>query len=201
MVEKLSQAIQPLLDKPFVFFGHSMGALIAFELTRRLRQNGLPQPNALFISACGAPQILDLQSPLHTLPDDEFVTSLKKLNGIPLEVLQNKEMLNLFLPVLRADFKLIETYKYIHDEPLSLPIIVFGGLDDERVSRERLEGWAVQTSGRFEVTYFPGDHFFINSEKESVIETIIGELASGQVSIPRKEQERGYSTTSHLNNG
>lgn len=172
MVEELSQAIQRLLDKPFVFFGHSMGALIAFELARSLRKNGLSQPGSLFISACGAPQIIDLQSHLHTLSDEELITSLKKLNGIPQEVLQNQEMLDLFLPILRTDFELTETHKYSHDEPLGCPIVAFGGYDDSRVSCEQLEGWTVQTSGRFESRYFPGDHFFINTARESIINDI-----------------------------
>ena len=172
MVNELAQAIQHLLDKPFIFFGHSLGGTVAFELARSLRQNGLPQPNILFISACRAPQILDLQSPLHTLPDDEFVTSLKRLNGIPQEILQNQEMLDIFLPVLRADFELIETYKYTHDEPLSCPILAFGGHDDPRVSREQLGGWVIQTIARFEAKYFEGDHFFINTARESIINEI-----------------------------
>ncbi|HSG42928.1 MAG TPA: alpha/beta fold hydrolase [Anaerolineales bacterium] len=172
LVERLTEAIHPLLDKPFIFFGHSLGGTVAFELARSLRKNGLPQPNTLFISACGAPQLLNLHSPLHTLPDDEFVTSLKKLNGLPQEVFQNQEMLDLFLPTLRTDFELIETYKYLHDEPLNYPIIVLGGRDDPRVSREQLEGWATQTYARFESKYFEGDHFFINTAREAIIKKI-----------------------------
>jgi len=186
LVEELTQAIQPLLDKPFIFFGHSMGGTVAFELARHLRQSGLPQPDILFVSACGAPQILDLQPPVHVLHDDEFVTSLKKLNGIPQEVIQNQEMLNLFLPTLRADFESIETYKYIHNEPLTCPIVAFGGLDDERVSRERLEGWAVQTNAGFESKYFAGDHFFINTITTAVVESIVREIAS-VASLPRND--------------
>ena len=178
LVEQLTEAIQPLLEKPFVFFGHSLGGTVAFELARSLRQNGLPQPSILFISACKAPQLLDLKSPLHTLSDNELITSLKKLNGLPQEILQNQEMLNLFLPTLRADFELIETYKYIHDEPLNCPIVVFGGNDDPRVSREQLEGWSTQTNARFESKYFEGDHFFINDQRENILEFILEGIAS-----------------------
>ena len=207
LIEELSQAIQPLADKPFTFFGHSMGGLIAFELARYLRHNELPQPNALFISAFRAPQILDLQPPIHELPDNEFIISLKKLNGIPQEVLQNQEMLDFFLPTLRADFKLIETYKYTHDEPLNCPIVAFSGRDDPRVSREQLEGWAVQTNGRFESKYFEGDHFFINDQREIIVDIIVEGIvsprrhgdASRLVSIHRKEQMHGYSTTNPRN--
>jgi len=174
LVEELTQAIQPLLDKPFTFFGHSLGGTVAFELARHLRQNKLSQPNAIFISACAAPQMPKILPPIHALPDDEFLNSLKELGGIPNEILQNEEMLDLQLPVLRADFELIENYQYIASEPLECPILVFGGLDDPRVSREQLEGWTIHTSAKFESRYFTGDHFFINAVKE----TIIGEIVS-----------------------
>lgn len=178
LVNELTQAIQPLLDKPFVFFGHSLGGTVAFELARSLRHSRLPQPNILFISGCGAPQILDRQPPLHKLPDDDFVSSLKKLNGIPQDVLQNQEMLDIFLPMLRTDFELIETYKYAHDKPLNSPIIALGGHNDPRVRREQLEAWATQTNAHFAAKYFEGNHFFVNAARQVVIETIIGEIAS-----------------------
>ncbi len=182
MVDELSQAIQPFLDKPFVFFGHSLGGTIAFELARCLRQKGLPQPGILFISACGAPHIPDPHPIIHALPDGEFRTSLKKLNGIPQEVLQNNEMLKLFIPTLRADFEMIETYKYTPDKPLDCPILAFGGLDDIRISRERLKGWDALTNAWFELRYFAGDHFFINPARESITR----EIAS-VVSLPRND--------------
>ena len=174
MVDEISSAIQPLLDKPFTFFGHSLGGTVAFELARHLRQNGQSQLNAIFISACAAPQIPKILLPIHTLPDDEFLNSLKELGGIPNEILQNEELLDLLLPVLRADFELTETYQHKSAKPLECPIFAFGGLDDPRVSREQLEGWTIHTSAKFESRYFTGDHFFINAVKE----TIIGEIVS-----------------------
>lgn len=176
LIEKLSQAIQPLLDKSFVFFGHSLGGLIAFELAKRLRTNELSQPKIIFISSCGAPQIPDPNPSIHTFPENEFINSLNKMNGIPQEILKNQELMNLILPILRADFELVETYEYISDEPLDCPIIAIGGLDDERISRERLEGWAAHTRVRFNSLYFPGNHFFINSAKGAVIETVLAEI-------------------------
>ena len=177
LVEKINNAIQPLLDKPFIFFGHSLGGLIAFELARHLRQRNLPQPNILFVSACGAPQLPDPHPPIHTLPDAEFIKSLQELNGIPSEVVNHSELMNLLLPALRADFEAIETYQYISNEhPLGCPIIVFGGYDDPRVSRERLEGWASHTNACFDSQYFSGDHFFINPVKESIMRSIAKEI-------------------------
>jgi len=177
LVERILQAIQPVLDKPFAFYGHSMGGLVAFELTRQLRRQDLPQPQLLFISACGAPQMPDPHPPIHALPEAEFIDSLKKLNGIPPEILQNSEAMNILLPTARADFEAVETYQYVSNgSPIDPPILTFGGLDDPRVSRERLEGWATQTSSRFKSQYFPGDHFFINTSRQAVIEAISAEI-------------------------
>jgi medium-chain acyl-[acyl-carrier-protein] hydrolase len=179
LVERLSRAIQPLLDKPFAFFGHSLGALLAFELTRQLRQQNFPQPQILFVSACGAPGIPDPHPPIHALPDPEFLKALQDLNGIPADVMNIPELMELLLPTLRADFEAIEYYGYTLNEfSLNCPIIALGGLDDPRVSRERLEGWNQQTNASFKSRYFPGDHFFINTARESVIAAITTELIS-----------------------
>ena len=176
LIEQLCQAIQPYLNKPSIFFGYSMGGLVAFELTRALRRKQLAQPNILFVSACAAPQAPDSHSKIHQLSDAEFINELKKLNGIPPEILQNKEMLQLLLPTLRADFEIIEIYQYQIDTPLDCPIVAFGGRDDSRVSRERLEGWANQTASQFESHYFVGDHFFIHAARDEVMNFMIEKL-------------------------
>lgn len=179
LVDKITDAIQPLLDKPFIFFGHSMGGVIAFELIRHLRQLKLPQPNILFVSACSAPQLPDPHPPIHALPDAEFIKSLQELNGIPAEVVYHSELMELLLPTLRADFEAIESYQFNPNElSLDCPIIAFGGLDDPRVSRERLEGWALHTNN-FKAQYFPGDHFFINMNKGAIIAEIKSPHAKG----------------------
>jgi len=170
LVQEINHAILPLLDKPFIFFGHSMGGMIAFELARRLS----PQPQILFVSACGAPQFPDPNHPLHLLTDSEFIKSLQKLNGLPADVINNSELTQLLLPTLRADFEAIESHKYnFSEDQLKCPIIAFGGCDDTHVSRERLEGWSAQTSASFKSQYFSGDHFFINTARQSVTTSII----------------------------
>ncbi len=170
LVEHLLREIHPLLDKPFAFFGHSMGGLIAFELARSFRRLNLPRPTRLFISACGAPHIPGPNPSIHALPDDDFLEALKKFNGIPSEILNHPEALKILLPILRADFEAVETYRCTDGEPFELPIAVFGGLDDPRISREQLEGWAKQTTSRFESRYFPGGHFFINESRNAILE-------------------------------
>jgi len=179
LVDNLFQTIVPLTDKPFAFFGHSMGGLVAFELTRQLRGRNLPEPRILFVSACGAPQIPDPHPPIHSLPDSEFLESLKKINGIPAEVFQHPEMMPLLTPMIRADFEAVETYLFKPgDPPLGCSIIAFGGTEDPRVSRERLEGWAFRTNSKFEIKYFPGDHFFVNSAKESILQCMAAEIGA-----------------------
>ena len=174
LVQGINHAILPLLDKPFIFFGHSMGGMIAFELARQLRQQNLPQPQTLFISACGAPQLPDPNHPLHPLPDSEFIKSLQKLNGLPADVINNSELTQLLLPTLRADFEAVENHKYnFSEDQLECPIIAFGGSDDTHVTPERLEGWSAQTSASFKSQYFAGDHFFINTVRQSVTTSII----------------------------
>ena len=177
LVENLSQAIQTLLDKPFAFFGHSLGGLMAFELTRHLRSQDLAYPQILFISACGAPHTPDPHPPIHKLPDAEFLAALQALNGIPSELQDNAEIMELLLPIVRADFEAFESYRYNPaDSPLDIPIIAYGGLDDPRVDRGRLEGWAPLTNAKFRSQYFIGDHFFINAARQAVIASVNAEL-------------------------
>jgi medium-chain acyl-[acyl-carrier-protein] hydrolase len=177
LVEGICQAVQPFLNKPFAFFGHSLGGLLAFELTRSLHQNNLPQPNLLFVSACGAPHMPDPNPPIHALPDPEFVEALRDLNGIPEEIASHPELLEILVPTIRADFEAAENYQYNScKHPLICPIVVFGGSNDPRVSRERVEGWASQTSSRFKSIYFPGDHFYLNSAEDEIVQSITREM-------------------------
>ena len=179
LVEKLAQAIQPILDKPFVFFGHSLGGLVAFELARELHQQDLLEPQILFVSACGAPHIPDPRTHIHSLPEPQFIRALQKLNGIPPELINLPELMDFILPPLRDDFEAIESYEYKLNRPLlNCPIIAFGGSNDPCVSRERLEGWALLTDARFKAQLFPGDHFFINTAREAVIASVTDQLIS-----------------------
>jgi medium-chain acyl-[acyl-carrier-protein] hydrolase len=179
LAENLFHAIQPLLSKPFVFFGHSLGGLVAFELARHLRRKDLPQPQILFISGCGAPHLPDPHPPIHSLPDMEFLKSLQQLNGIPAELSHQPDVMQFLLPSLRADFEAVELYGYVSDEaPLPIPIVAFGGSHDPRLSRERIDGWAVHSDSGFQSQYFPGDHFFIHTAKGSVIAAMSAELIS-----------------------
>jgi len=176
VLEVLTPVFRSYLDMPFTFFGHSMGALVSFELARQLRRQGMPGPVHMVVSGHRAPQLPDPDPWIHQLPDAEFLAKLRNLGGTPEEVLQNPELLELFLPVLRADFAVCETYCYTTEEPLDCSITAFGGNDDRRVSREELSAWQTQTRKSFSLRMFPGDHFFLQSARVPVLRVLAQDL-------------------------
>ena len=169
-------SLLPYLNKPFAFFGHSMGALISFELARLLRRGGQPEPNHLFISARRAPQIPDLEPPSYNLPHEEFIAELRRLNGTPREILEHPEMLQLMIPILRADFRVCQTYSYLPEAPLECSMTVYGGEEDLDITPEHLEAWKVHTQGSFNMRLLPGDHFFLHHSQKSMLQLISYEL-------------------------
>ena len=177
LVTATADALVPHFDLPFVFFGHSMGGLIAFELTRELRRRGAPEPLHLFASGRRAPQVPDRDEPIHDLPEEQFVERLRELNGTPEEVLQHAELMRLLTPLLRADFSVNETYEFRPGEPLEAGISAFGGLGDAEVTKEDLEAWREHTRGRFRLRMMPGDHFFLHSARELVTDAVARDLA------------------------
>jgi medium-chain acyl-[acyl-carrier-protein] hydrolase len=181
LVEALAGALAPRLDRPFAFFGHSLGALVAFELSRRLRRERGVRPTRLFLSGCGAPQTRAPAPAIHALPAEEFREELRRLNGTPAAVLENDELLGLVLPTLRADFSLWETYAYLPGPPLACPITALGGLGDDAVGRRDLDAWREQTTGAFRLRMLPGDHFFLHSAQPLVAQAVAQELLEAPV--------------------
>jgi medium-chain acyl-[acyl-carrier-protein] hydrolase len=177
MVPEIADVLKPYRDLPFVFFGHSMGALIAYELSRELRRRGEALPLHLFVSGRRPPQLPPREEPIHALPEPEFLVKLRELNGTPEEVLQHEELMRLLLPILRADFAVNETYDYTEEAPFDFGISAFGGLGDQEVTREDVEAWRQQTRGRFRMRMLPGDHFFIHSGKDLILEAVSRDLA------------------------
>jgi medium-chain acyl-[acyl-carrier-protein] hydrolase len=185
--EGLFSSISPLVDllvptiasyqsTPFVFFGHSMGALVSFELARQLRRQRIPGPVHMIVSGHRAPQLRDPRPILHQLPDREFQHELRELGGTPETVLQNPELMELLLPVLRADFALCESYLYAAEEPLDCSITAFGGNNDLKVSREELSAWQTQTRKSFSLRMFPGGHFFVQTAEMLVLRILADDL-------------------------
>ncbi len=169
----LAEAMKPYLDRPFAFFGHSLGALIAFELIRELRRAAQPLPSKLFVSGARAPQLPSLEPPVYHLPDDELLQEVnQRYGGIPAEILQNAEMLEMMLPMLRADFAMHDTYVYHDDLPLDCPILCFGGQQDASTPITHLEAWRDQTRNHFALQMFGGDHFFIRSSRTPLLQAV-----------------------------
>lgn len=176
LIDDLASEIRPYLHKPFVFFGHSMGALVSFELTRKLRSIQAELPLHLFVSAFRAPQLPDPDTPIHALPYAEFIDELHRLNGTPRSVLENSEIMQIMEPILRADFSICETYIYQPEPPLHCPISVFGGLQDADISQAQLADWQHQTRRTCKVAMFEGDHFYLTDQRASLLQNISQQL-------------------------
>jgi len=176
-VEMLLPVIYSRIDKPFVLFGHSLGAFISFELTRKLRERYGLQPLHMLVAGIRAPQILNRNSPIYDLPEVDFLEKLqRRYNGIPEELLENPDILQLVLPGLRASFKMYECYEYMEGDPLDFDITAFGGYQDKTATTEDLEAWRRQTNRSFSLQMLPGSHFFINSEQELFLQTLCSDL-------------------------
>ena len=178
LVADITQVISQENSLPFAFFGHSLGSLLAFEVTRQLARNRHKLPEHLFVSGANAPQYRSPSKNLHLLPDDALIQSLRNYNGTPAEILDNRDLMELLLPTIRADFALAEGYQYQPGPLLTLPITVFAGQKDDHISMDDVEGWREETMGRCEIRWFEGDHFFIATEQQAVLDCILGTLRS-----------------------
>ena len=176
VMNEIYQDLQQFLNKPFAFFGHSMGALVSYEFARRLQREQQAGPFELFVSGCSAPHVRMFDELTYNLPEPEFLAELRRLQGTPEEVLDNAELMQLMMPIIRADFKASQTYQYVPGPPLECPIRAFGGLKDEMVPREEVEAWSEHTHGSFRAQMLPGDHFFLNTSQSSLTRIIAHEL-------------------------
>ncbi|HEX8212555.1 MAG TPA: alpha/beta fold hydrolase [Longimicrobium sp.] len=176
LVDQLAGALVPWMDRPFAFFGHSLGASVAFELAQRLRRDRRRGPVHLFASGRAAPHLPPSMAPVHHLPHEEFVHELRRLAGTPDEVLEKADLMEILIPLLRADFQLAETYTFQGDEPLAIPISAYGGVEDERVRPADVEGWRQHATGAFRRVMFPAGHFFVNEHRPFVLAELGREL-------------------------
>lgn len=176
IVATLVRALRPMQDLPFAFFGHSLGALLAFETARALRREGSMEPRLLIASACRSPESIEQRERIHNLSDESFIQRLEELGGTPAEVLQNKELLGLLMPTLRADFAVIDTYRYTPAAPLACPITVVSGSADRHASSSTMDGWRLQTSNRVSFHELHGGHFFIHTAKHELRQIVAGDL-------------------------
>jgi medium-chain acyl-[acyl-carrier-protein] hydrolase len=165
------------LEAPFVFFGHSMGARVAFELARALRRRGAELPLQLIVSGCRAPHVPRREELKHLLPDAELRAELARYAGTPKEVIANDELMAVLLPTIRADFEVIESAGFRSEPPLAIPITALGGTADEEVTREDLEAWREHTTAEFARRMFVGNHFFVQHARGQVVEAVARELS------------------------
>jgi surfactin synthase thioesterase subunit len=173
LIDSLAASIAPLMRVPIVFFGHSMGALVAFELARRIRSDNGVEPAHLFVSGCRAPHLPRNERPLHRLPDDALVDELSRRASHAAVLLKDPRWVDAVLPVVRADLQVCETYVYRTERPFSCPLTALAGEDDPTLSDEELPAWADHTSGAFSVRRFPGDHLYLLDHRRHVLDMVL----------------------------
>lgn len=176
LVDALAKAIVPYLDRPFAFFGHSMGAYVCYELSQVLEQRNALRPEQVFISAAGAPHLPE-PDPIHKLSSRDFLKALLRLDGFSPEVLAHPELVQLVLPALRADFTACETYRFQIEAPAMFPLTIYGGTMDKRVGRDRLEAWRQHAGSSFSMSLFEGDHFYLRPKRHRLLGSVNGHLA------------------------
>jgi medium-chain acyl-[acyl-carrier-protein] hydrolase len=175
LVETVAPALRPLLDRPFALFGHSMGALAAFEMARYLQRHAWSMPARLYVSGRRAPQFPDLDLVPADASDDALLATLRSLEGTPSEVLDSPELMDLLMPTLRADFEMVRSYVLSPGAPLTCPITVLGGIEDEESADGYLDGWRQHTIEETVVMTFSGGHFFLHTEP-AVLSTLAASL-------------------------
>ena len=191
--DALLPALTPWLDRPFSFFGHSLGALVAFESARRIRTALGRLPETLFVSARIAPHLPSSSPSIHHLSDALFIEAMKKrYGGIPDVILQSPDLMALFLPVMRADMKAVETYLYREDAPLECPIMAFAGTRDAVADERGVRAWSMHTTSGFDFRAIEGDHFFVQSARAKV---------AGEVSSALGKQGTGIDPDAHAKGG
>ncbi|NWF50276.1 MAG: thioesterase [Ignavibacteriaceae bacterium] len=176
LISSLAGSILPHLNKPFEFFGHSMGALISFELARYLKTKFDIEVSHLYVSAQSAPHLEREPKVTYNLPSEEFIEVLRSLNGMPDELLSNTEMMQIMLPILRADFAICETYQFTSGSPLNCSITAIGGAEDDKVEIAELYAWSELTTNKFSMIQIPGDHFFLLKSEQMLLSTMSGLL-------------------------
>jgi len=178
LIEWTVEVLGPRLTVPYVLFGHSFGALIGFEFARELRRRGLPAPQSLLVSGHRAPHLPRLEPPIAGLSDAEFIARIEEIEGTVTEVFAYPELRELILPALRADFSVLENYTFIPEAPFEFPLRAYRGAEDPLVPTKDLALWAGLTRASFSTHVFPGNHNYLEAQREALLNEISAELAS-----------------------
>lgn len=174
MLNDLERAVKNVVRGPYAFWGHSMGGKIDYELEKRMEECGYTA-KCIFVSSSKVPHIPE-PDPIYHLPNAEFKERLARFEGTPQELLHDQKLLDFFLPMLRADFMLDETYYSNSVKRLQCPIVAFGGDTDGEVSMEEMEEWKMYTENYFEIQIFCGGHFYIREHEDDVIQAVMKQL-------------------------
>jgi len=170
LVDRIGEAcLASARGLPYAFFGHSLGAVLSFEVARWMRRRGSALPWQLVVAGRRAPDCPQYLPPTHQMTDADLIESLARMDGTSPDVLRDAELMQIMLPTLRADFGLAEGYTYVTEPPLACGITVIGGQDDPESQEGRLEGWQTQTSGRFDCHLLDGGHFFIRTMERELL--------------------------------
>lgn len=172
LLPDLEAALAPACREPYVLFGHSMGALIAYAYTRRLREAGLRGPEHLIVSGRRAPQLTHNRPLIHDLPDEDLLDRLREFGGTADELLSDTRTMRLVMPGLRADFELNDTYRHTPGPRLDCPVTAFGGRDDSHVDEAGIASWADLTAGPFAMYMLEGGHFFLHTSRAELLHAI-----------------------------
>jgi surfactin synthase thioesterase subunit len=172
LLTPLADALPRVPHRPYVLFGHSLGATVAYELCLEIRRRGLPMPQGLVVSARQAPALPWRFRQVSGLPDEEFTAALRELGGTPEVVLAQPDLMSLLLPALRADFAIVESYRDRDEPPLDVPILALAGTEDDRATAEQMAGWATRTTASFALHPVRGGHFFVDSRADAVTELV-----------------------------
>jgi medium-chain acyl-[acyl-carrier-protein] hydrolase len=168
--------LEPMLDRPYAWFGHSMGALIAFECCRLATRRGLPAPRCLAVSGRAAPHLPSREPPVHDAPTPRLLARLREMGGTPREILDDPAVLGSMLPLLRADFGVTETYHYRPAPPLDQPILAYGGSDDHFANPGEVRAWAQHTTSGCTVRILDGGHFFLHESAGTLLRQLGADL-------------------------
>ena len=175
-ISQVAQALGAVLDRPYILFGHSLGARLGFEICRYLRDSGHPQPLRLIVSGTPGPRLRRIGVGDSLLPDSEFIARVRGMGGTPAAILADQELAELFIPTLRSDFAWGDAYKYQSAPLLTCPISAFAGTADPEAPPDQVATWRDETTGSFRLHVVEGDHFFLHSGAATVFGHICADL-------------------------
>ncbi|MDN3357935.1 alpha/beta fold hydrolase [Actinomadura sp. DC4] len=179
LADAIFPVVRPLADRPLAFFGHSMGALLAYEVALRLEADGAPPLTRLYVSGRRAPSRYRPDA-VHRQGDAGIVAELRRLSATDSELLGDPETLEMILPAIKSDYKAVETYEHTPGQSVSSPIYALIGDDDPKVTAEEANAWAEHTTGSFEMRTFPGGHFYLVDQSAAVIRLIATDLSTSR---------------------